>query len=286
MANTAYKSHPIYEYGMLTIGVLLLAIGNYFFKFPNNFTFGGVTGISVLLSAVVPSSISTITTVLNLSFLLLGFIFLGKSFGKKTIFVTLLFSFVLTLYEKLFPMTAPLTNQPILELFFAILLPSVAAAIFFSHNASSGGTDIVAMIIRKYLHVETGRAVMIADALVVSMSFFLYGTTVGLYSLIGWISKAIITEYYMTELNLNKCLTIICDNETPICDFIKNTLRKSSTVYNAVGSYSHDNKHVILTALSPAQASILCDYLKTTDPHAFVMVTKTSEIKGKGFMPL
>lgn len=127
---------------------------------------------------------------------------------------------------------------------------------------------------------------MISDALVVAMAFFLYGITVGLYSLIGWITKSIITEYYLSELNLNKCLTIICDDETPICDFIQNTLNKSSTVYEAVGTYSNQNKHVILTTLSPAQVAILFDHIKTIDPKAFIMVTKTSEIKGKGFMPL
>ena len=146
----------VLEYLMLTLATLVLVVGVYVFKFPNNFSFGGVTGISVILGAVLPYSPAWFTFVINMVLLVIGFIFLGKSFGIKTVYVSVLTSVGLSLCEKLFPMDGPLTNQPVLELIFAIVLPAVSAAIMFNMNASGGGTDIIAMILKKYTSFNIG----------------------------------------------------------------------------------------------------------------------------------
>ena len=138
------------EYGILTAATLLMAFGIYLFRFPNNFSFGGVTGIAVILAPFLPVSASTLTLILNVALLVLGLAVLGGGFGIKTIYVTLLLSGALSLAEIIYPMDKPLTTQPLLELIFAVVVPSIASAIFFNHNASSGGTDIVAMILTKY----------------------------------------------------------------------------------------------------------------------------------------
>lgn len=276
----------IHDYIILTAGAFLLVIGNYFFKFPNHYNFGGVTGISDLLSGVLPFSAANITLMLNIGSLILGFIFLGKSFGIKTIYVTSVFSFGLSIAEWLCPMSKPLTNQPMLELFFAILLTGIAAALLFNQNASSGGTDIIALMLKKYCKLETNKALLAADASIVVISFFMYGTTVGLFSTVGWLVKSLIAEYVLSDLNLNKCLTIVCDDANPICEYIEAELNKTATVYHAMGSHTHSDKEVIITVMSPAKAQKLMEHLKVIQPSSFVMVTKSSEIHGKGFMAL
>ena len=137
------------EYFALTLAVIVLVIGIYVFKFPNHFSFGGVTGIAVLLEEFLPFSASTLTLVMNMLLLIVGFLFLGKEFGIKTVYVSVLSSVLLELLDRYVPLRGPLTDQPVLELVFAIVLPAVSAAVFFYYDASGGGTDIVAMIVKK-----------------------------------------------------------------------------------------------------------------------------------------
>ena len=163
------KFHSIWrivmEYGILTGSTLLLIVGVYFFKFPNHFSFGGVSGLAVVLSAVFPLSASTINMLVNALLLVLGFLFLGRDFGIKTVYVTVLHSLGLQAMEIWFPMEKPITDQPLLELVFAILLPAFSAALLFNIGASSGGTDIIAMILRKHSSVNIGTALLIVDTL-------------------------------------------------------------------------------------------------------------------------
>ena len=144
------------EYMILTVATLILVVGVYVFKFPNNFSFGGVTGIAVVLSAVLPATPGSITFIINMLLLVFGFIFLGKGFGFKTVYVSLLMSVGLSAAERWFPMDGPLTDQPVLELMYAIVLPAFSAAIMFNVGASGGGTDIVAMILKKYSRLNIG----------------------------------------------------------------------------------------------------------------------------------
>ncbi len=143
----------IREYGVLTFSTVLVVIGVYFFKFPNNFSFGGVTGYAVVLGKVMPFTPSDITFVFNIALLVVGFLFLGRSFGIKTVYVSILMSVGLAVLEKVCPLNAPLTDEPLLELLFAIFLPGLGSAILFNVGASSGGTDIIAMILKKYTAV-------------------------------------------------------------------------------------------------------------------------------------
>ena len=138
------------EYGIITGSIWIMVIGIYFFKFPNNFAFGGVTGFATVVSAMTHWSASDFTTIVNMALLVTGFIFLGRGFGVKTVYASILMSFTLSFLERMCPMVRPLTNEPLLELIFAIFLPGVGSAILFHIGASSGGTDILAMILKKY----------------------------------------------------------------------------------------------------------------------------------------
>ena len=164
---------------------LLIAVGTYFFKFPNNFTFGGITGLAVLIAKTGLISAADFSFVANMSLLILGAIILGKKFVAKTAYCSVLLSFALSLFERIFPMNQPFTNQPMLEVMFAIALPALGSAILFNIGSSSGGTDIIAMILKKYSSFNIGPALMLSDLLITIAGFFIFDIKTGLYSLLG-----------------------------------------------------------------------------------------------------
>lgn len=271
------------EYLLLTAATFILVTGVYLFKFPNNFSFGGVTGIAIVLSAVTPATPGIITFIINMALLLLGFIFLGKDAGIKTVYVSLLTSVGLSAAEVLFPMSRPLTSEPVLELIFAIVLPSFSAAIFFNIGASGGGTDILAMILKKHTRINIGTALFLVDLGIVAASCLVFDAQTGLCSLCGLLAKSLVVDGVIENINLCKCFTIICDNPTPICNYIMEHLKRSATIYRAEGAYQHNEKTVIITIMKRSQAVELRNFIRKTQPGAFIAITNSSEIIGKGF---
>ena len=271
------------EYVMLTIATLILCVGVYVFKFPNHFSFGGVTGIAVVLGALLPSTPGFITFAINMILLVLGFLVLGKSTGIRTAYVSVLTSVVLWAAEYIFPMEKPLTNEPVLEMIFAITLPSFASAVFFNMEASGGGTDILAMILKKYTHLNIGSALFLVDLFIVIASCFVFDATTGLISLCGLLAKSLVVDSVIENINLCKCFTIICDRPEPICKFITEELHRSATLYNATGAYKQNQKTVIVTIMKRSQAVELRNYIRRNEPTAFIAITNSSEIIGKGF---
>ena len=281
MSNKAIKLFK--DYIVITLAVIIMDLGIYAFKFPNHFSFGGVSGLAVVLNEILGISAAQINLVINLALLVIGFAVLGKSFGLKTAYATVLSSVVLSLMEKMMPISAPLTNQPMLELAYAIALPAVAAAMLFYVDASGGGTDIVAMILKKYTTIDIGTALLISDVAIVALSFIAFDVRTGWFSVCGLLAKSIFVDRTMDQMRLCKYFTIISSDPEPICDFIQNVLNRSTTLYNAEGGYSHENKKVILCALDRRQAVILQRFIRQTDDSAFIMITKSSETFGKGF---
>lgn len=274
------------EYGMLTIATYIMVIGIYAFKFPNHFSFGGVTGIAVVLGEFIPTTPGNITFIINMVLLLIGFIFLGKDFGVKTAYVSIFMSVALSFSEKIYPMTKPLTTEPVLELIYAIVLPAFSSAVFFNMGASSGGTDIIAMIVRKYSKLNIGSALFVSDLVIVIASCFVFNAQTGLFSLCGLLAKSLVVDNVIENINLCKYFTIICDRPEPICDFIMNELHRSATVYKAEGAYEHNEKTVIITIMRRSQAVELRNFIRKTQPTAFIAITNSSEIIGKGFQGL
>lgn len=274
------------DYSILTLATIILDIGVYVFKFPNNFSFGGVTGIAVILGKLGGLTPATYNLIINMVLLVLGFIFIGKSFGIKTVYVSILNSVLLSAAEKLFPLEGPLTDQPVLELIFAIILPSVSAAILFNVGASGGGTDIVAMIIKKYSSFNIGTALFMVDLVITIMACFVFDFKTGLFSFTGLMAKSLVIDGVIENINLCKYFTIVCDNPEPICDYIINTLHRSATIYKAEGAYEHKQKTIILTVMRRSQAVQLRTFVRKSEPHSFMMITNSSEIIGKGFRGL
>ena len=271
------------NFSLLTISTLIMAVGIYFFKFANNFTFGGITGIAVLVAKFLPISASDFSFVVNILLLIIGWIVLGKSFAAKTAYSTILLSVSLSLLERIYPMSHPLTNEPLLELIFAILLPALGSAILFNIGASSGGTDVIAMILKKYTSVDIGKGLMISDLIFTLAGFLVFNVKTGLYSLFGLIMRSALIDNFIKSFNRSKYFHVVTSNATCICDFIQNDLQRGATIVNATGAFTGDDKYIILTVLSPSQAVKLRNFIKEHDPKAFLLVSNTSEIIGKGF---
>lgn len=274
----------LWEYGLITVSILAIVMGIYFFKFPNNFAFGGVTGFSTVISAVTRWSASQFTFIANMVLLVLGFLFVGKGFGVKTVYASLLMSVSLAFLENIYPMTAPLTEEPLLELMFAIFLPGVGSAVLFNMGASSGGTDILAMILKKYTSFHISTVLFLVDLLPVIMAFFVFGATVGLFSALGLMAKTLVIDGVIENINQCKCFNIVCDEPDPICDFIINELKRSATVYHAQGAFTHNKKTVIMATMKRSQAVRLRNYIRAVEPNAFILISNSSEIIGKGFL--
>lgn len=278
------KSKALKEFGIITFSITVMSSCNYFFNIPNNFCFGGINGLSIVLSKVIGFSPVTITAVLNVFLLILGFIILGKGFGVKTAYASLLFSAELSVLEKLVPFTGTLTSQPMLEVLFAITIPSVGAAMLFNIQASSGGSDIIAMILKKYTSIkDIGKSLMICDSFVVISCFFVFGIEAGLFSVLGLVIKTFMVDSVIDSFHLCKYFTIITTKPVEICDYITQELGRGATQMNAKGYYTEEDKTVIFTVLTKRQAAKLQFKVKNIDSSAFMMITNTSEIIGKGF---
>lgn len=271
-------------FALVTVGTVILSVGVYFFKFPNNFSTGGVSGISIILGKLLPMLSPAVTMwIINAALLLLGFLILGRGFGFLTAYCSMLFSFLTWLFERVFPMDAPFTDQPFLELCFAMMLPALGSAILFNCNASSGGTDIIAMILKKYTSLDIGKALLVSDALIAFSACFVFDIRTGLFSVLGLIIKAFVVDSVIESINLCKYFSIVTTHAEEISAYIMETLKHGCTVLDAVGAYTHTEKKLILAACRRGDAVRLRQFVRSVDPKAFMSITNTSEIIGKGF---
>ena len=279
------------EYLWLTTATLLMVVGIYFFKFPNNFSTGGVTGIAVILGHYFPQiTPGTFVMVINVMLLIVGFVVLGKGFGGKTAYVSLLMSGATWVLERVIPMPVPMTAiadpaaaQPFVELIFAVSLPAVGSAILFNLDASSGGTDIVAMVLRKYTSLDIGKALLCSDLIITLMAFVAFGPVTGLYSILGLVIKSLLVDMVLENTNTHKYFHIITTKPQEIEDYITQKLRRGATELHGEGVYTHEDRTVVMTVMSRREAVLLRRYVRTVDPQAFVLIMNTGEIVGKGF---
>ena len=269
---------------LITAGIVIMSVGIYFFKFPNHFSTGGVTGISIVLGHYIPAMTpATFVTVINVTLLAVGFLVFGKGFGIRTVYASLLMSGILQLMEVLIPMDQPMTSQPLMELMFAVGLPAVGSAILFNVGASSGGTDIIAMILRKYTSLNIGLALLCTDTIITLSACAAFGMETGLFSLMGLIIKALFVDLVMDNLRIKKCFQIITSHPEPIIEFITKELHRGATELHGEGVYTHEGKAVLMTVVSRQQAVRLRNFIREKDKGAFMIITSSTEIIGNGF---
>ena len=279
----------IKQFLIVNLGILLMAAGIYFFKAPNGFATGGVSGIAIIMARLPFSGTLGITQAtymltINLLLLILGVITLGRHCGLMTVYCSIMLSLENMLFEHLVPLSAPLTTEPVMELVYAVLLTGIGSALLFKCNASSGGTDIVALILKKYTSLNVSQALLATDFLIAASTFVVYGSAeVGLYSLLGLFAKVFVIDDILDSINLCKAFTIITTKPDEIDKFILTELHHGATTYRAEGAFTGEEKKVIITVCRRGEALKLRRRVKEIDPHAFIIITKTSEIMGKGF---
>ncbi|MDP4181201.1 MAG: YitT family protein [Bacillota bacterium] len=275
----------LYSFILINLGVILVSIGIVFFKVPNNFATGGVTGISIIINKLEPVfSVGTLMLIINIALLAMGMLFAGFEFELKTMYSTILISLVVWFLEKKYPIKSSLTGDMMLELFLAILLLGAGSAILFYQNASSGGTDIIAKILNQKTHWHIGKTVLIVDLTISMFAIFIFGLKIGFYSILGVVLKGFLIDAVIQGLHSSKQILIISNKSEEIKIYILHELRRGVTIFNAIGGNTNSERQVINTVMSSKEAVRLRKYIKKIDTKAFMIVDNVSEIYGKGFI--
>ena len=268
---------------LLTVSTIVMAAGIYFFKFPNNFTFGGITGLAVLVAKTGLISASDFSFLANILLLILGLVVLGKGFAAKTAYCTILLSVALSALERIYPLSAPLTDEPMLELVFAIALPSVGSAILFNVGASSGGTDVVVMVARKRWGVDIGSMSFYINVVILFASFVVVDIEKILMGGLLLYVETVTIDRVLKSFDRRSQVLIISKRTQNIADFILKELDRSATVIPAKGAYSDRPHDMLLVVLTRRQTVDLRRYIAEIDPEAFLIFSDVTEVVGLGF---
>jgi uncharacterized membrane-anchored protein YitT (DUF2179 family) len=277
----------LFSFLLVNVGAFFVAVNVHFFLSPNSLATGGVSGLSIVLNHVVPGiSIGTFMILVNIVLFIIGLIFLGFSFGAKTIYASFALSFMVWLLERFAPVSAPLSNDVLIQLIIGQCIAATGMAIVFNQKASTGGTDIIAMILNKYFNIEIGRAVLFSDLSIALSSTFLFGPQVGMYAFFGVILNGLVIDYTLQQFNTNKEVVIISKRSDDIRAFIVEELGKGATIHKATGAFTSDQKEVITTILGRKDFSKLKNYITEIDNKAFITVHNMNEILGQNFKRL
>ncbi|WP_297281533.1 YitT family protein [uncultured Anaerococcus sp.] len=285
-AESKYNHDPMDEfqrYLMMAFAAILMACGTHFFKYPNSFVIGGVEGMSIIASTFIPLSRAVLTLIINLILLTIGFFILGKHFTLRTGFVAILNSLTAIALDYIAPLSGPLTTNKLLELIFSLLMSAFGSAILFNLAASSGGTDIIAMIIKKYSSLEVGKALLCVDSVFTIASIWIFNVEIGLLSVLGLLLKGIFVDVIIQSMNTDKLFIIITTKPKEVGRFIRDDLNRSATVLHGLGLYKGIERAVFLSVLSPREAPKFRAYIESVDPYSFITIVNTSKIIGKGF---
>ena len=284
MANPHSAKEKILWFLILNLGLIFTAAGISIFKTPNHFAMGGTSGVAILLADLFPGlNVGGAMFIINFALIALGLIFLGRSFTGATIYASAALSAYVALFEQLIPLSAPLTGDTLLELVWAVILPAVGSALVFNIGASTGGTDIIAMILSKHSSLEIGKALLVSDFLITAATFWLFDVCTGLYCVLGLLLKTFLVDIVIDGINSRKYVTVISNEPEQIKTFILETLHRGATVSQAEGAFTHRSEQVITTVLTRRQAVLLRNYIRKIDSHAFITMVNSSEIIGKGF---
>lgn len=272
------------EYILITLGIFLVAAGFYYFLVPNNLAAGGVSGLAIVINKFLPSvPVGLLMLIMNIILFIIAFIFIGSNFGAKTIYSSLGLSGAIWFLEKFYPIKNPITNDMLLNLIFGILIGGVGMGIVFNQNASTGGTDIIAKILNKFLHIDIGKALLLSDFFITLMAAFAFGAKVGMYALLGVIINGFVIDEVIQGITICKQVTIISTQGEKIKKYIMEELKRGVTLYEAKGGYTLEKKEVIMTIISRREFIKLREFIKEVDNRAFICVNNVHEVLGEGF---
>ena len=263
---------------ILTAAVAVIAAAVYFFLVPSHTSVSSISGLGIVLSNFIPLPLSAITMILNVVLLVIGFFTCGREFGVKTVYTSIMLPVFLGIFEMVFPDIGSLTDSQELDVLCYILVVSVGLSILFNRNASSGGLDIVAKIMNKYLHMDLGRAMSLSGMCVALSAAFVYDKKTVVLSILGTYFNGIVLDHFIFGLNLKKRVCIISEKEEEIRQFILHTLHSGATIYQGFGAFDNEPKTEIITIVDKNEYAQLMPYILKTDPKAFVTVYTVNEI--------
>ena len=268
------------EYVIITIGTFLIASATYLFMIPSNVVVGSISGLSLILSNFIPIPMSAILFIFNIGLLIVGFIFLGREFGAKTVYAAIMIPTFLSLWEIAFPNNKSLTGDVLIDMISYLLIVGIAQAMLFRINASSGGIDVIAKLMNKYLHVDLGKAMTLSGMCIAVASIVVYDTKSLILGMLATYGNGIILDNYINGFNRRKRVCILSEEHQKVRDFIMNDLKRGVTLYQAVGGFKNDERIEIVTILTRSEYGALMKYLDEVDENAFVTVSTVNEVIG------
>ena len=267
------------EAAILTVAVAIIAAAVYFFLVPSHASVSSISGLGIVLSNFVPLPLSAITMILNVVLLIIGFFTCGREFGAKTVYTSILLPAFIGLFERLFPDIGSLTDSQELDVLCYILVVSVGLSILFNRNASSGGLDIVAKIMNKYLHIELGRAMSLSGMCVALSAALVYDKKTVVLSVLGTYFNGLVLDHFIFDHNIKRRVCIITKKEEELRHFILTDLHSGATVYESYGAYNMEKRREIITIVDKGEYQKLMNFMNREDPKAFITVYTVSDMR-------
>ena len=267
------------ELAILTGAVAIIAAAVYFFLVPSHASVSSISGLGIVLANFVPLPLSAITMILNVVLLVIGFLTCGREFGAKTVYTSILLPAFIGLFERLFPNLGSLTDSQELDVLCYILVVSVGLSILFNRNASSGGLDIVAKIMNKYLHMDLGKAMSLSGICVALSAALVYDKKTVVLSVLGTYFNGLVLDHFIFDNNIKRRVCIITGKEEELRRFIIEDLHSGATVYESYGAYNMQKRREIITIVDKAEYQKLMSYMNREDPQAFITVYTVSDIR-------
>ena len=267
------------EAAILTVAVAIIAAAVYFFLVPSHALVSSISGLGIVLSNFVPLPLSAITMILNVVLLIIGFFTCGREFGAKTVYTSILLPVFIGLFERLFPDIGSLTDSQELDVLCYILVVSVGLSILFNRNASSGGLDIVAKIMNKYLHIELGRAMSLSGMCVALSAALVYDKKTVVLSVLGTYFNGLVLDHFIFDHNIKRRVCIITQKEEELRHFILTVLHSGATVYESYGAYNMEKRREIITIVDKGEYQKLMNFMNREDPQAFITVYTVSDMR-------
>ena len=272
-------SNSIKELAIITVGNVIVAAAVFFFMLPSHVSVGSGAALAMVLSNFIPLSVSTITLIMNVGLLIIGFLLIGPEFGAKTVYCSILMPVVMGVFERIFPNFQSITQDPLLDVICYILVVGVGLAILFSRNASSGGLDIVAKIMNKYLKMDLGKAMSTSGIVVALSSALCYDSKTVVLSLLGTYFGGMIVDHFIFGINIKRRVCVISDHLDPIVDYVLHDLHSGATLNEIIGAYDHTPRTEMITIVDKNEYRQLMDYVRKVDPKAFVTVYSVSDMR-------
>ena len=269
----------VQEVCILTAAVAVIAAAVYFFLVPSHTSVSSISGLGIVLSNFVPLSLSAITMILNVVLLLIGFLTCGREFGAKTVYTSILLPFFIGVLERVFPDIGSLTDSQELDVLCYVLVVSVGLSILFNRNASSGGLDIVAKIMNKYLHMDLGRAMSLSGMCVALSAALVYDKKTVVLSVLGTYFNGLVLDHFIFDHNIKRRVCIITKKEEALRHFIIHDLHSGATVYESYGAYNLEKRREIITIVDKSEYQKLMNFMNREDPQAFITVYTVSDMR-------